>query len=100
MDDFIEKAGVWGTAIFALLGIVLCEIFYFNNADEVRLLFLLLLIPIGAILGAISFWILIGLAWLAVMATGVGIMIGLVVGAVAVVIMLLIWLYEVVVHTN
>jgi len=52
--DIEEEIIPWIGGLGAVLGIVGCEYLYFSNADEVRLLYVILLIPVGAILGAIA----------------------------------------------
>jgi hypothetical protein len=53
-SDFITDAIPWVAAIGALLGVLFAEYTYFTKAEHVRLLFVLLLIPVGAFGGAVA----------------------------------------------
>ena len=52
--DFEEE--VFGVIVLigAIVGVIGCEYLYVTNADEVRLLWIIVLIPVGAIAGALA----------------------------------------------
>ena len=54
IEDIVEIATPIMYTILIIGGIVGVEYLYFTRADEVRLLFVLLLIPIGALLGFLA----------------------------------------------
>ena len=57
----------WGPRAFgvaAVLGVLVAEALYWTNAEEVRLLFVLLLVPAGAIGGMLALALLIAAVYL------------------------------------
>ncbi len=50
-EDLLDKISEITGWIGAVSGIIVFEYFYFNNAEPVRLLFVILLIPCGLIIG-------------------------------------------------
>lgn len=93
MEDIIPIAAMIG----AVVGLVGAEVMYFTKADEVRLLFVILLIPGGAIAGAAA---AAGLTWLTFVVFGLS----LIAGAIALVVFIIggaiKLLYNAVVWTN
>ena len=53
--DFFEDPPQWVFWVFGSLGVIFCELIYIQSADEVRLLWVLLFLPIGATVGFLIF---------------------------------------------
>jgi hypothetical protein len=58
-EDWFSKIGFIGLILVWAVGIFAAEYFYFTNAEKIRLLFVLLLIPLGALAGMLVLAIII-----------------------------------------
>lgn len=68
--------------ISAVLGIMFIEYSYFTSAEEVRLLYVLLLIPVGGILGAIVMFLVLAIIGFSLGVAGVALVIALIGGVI------------------
>ena len=60
IEDTAENSTEVVAGIGAIFGAILIEYSYFSNAEEVRLLFVLLLLPVGGVIGGIVAYLLGG----------------------------------------
>ncbi len=99
-DEIVEEWGPWAAGISAVLGILYLEHLYWTEAEEVRLLFVLLLVPVGAFAGVLAMLVVVGLLYLAFL--GGVIVLSLVI--IGLVITFVLWivqlLYDTVLRTN
>lgn len=66
MEELWEKFGIYFIIFFASIGIFSVEFIYYNTATEVRLLFIIILLPFGAFMGGILLLLIIGIIYLTI----------------------------------
>ena len=89
--DFEEE--VFGVIVLigAIVGVIGCEYLYVTNADEVRLLWIIVLIPVGAIAGALAAGLVIGIILLGVWAAAFAAVIAAIAGIIYVLHSIIVW---------
>ena len=90
MSD-LEDYMPWIVGAGAVIGILTVEYIYFTDAEEVRLLFVLLLVPFGAVVGGIVAGLLVLILGISVWALGVGLVLAVIGGIIYLLYSIVIW---------
>jgi len=93
----LEEATPWILGVGAVLGLIGIEYSYFTNASEVRLLFVVILAPVGVLVGGLAAGIIV---YGAIALVQMSLVIAVVGGVLALLIGIIYLLYSVVVWTN